>query len=224
MILLVYIEGFCVAHIWKYLYDEIKKNDKLSNNKKRDHIVAFSMCELIMSFYLIIYGIVCLAFVLGLLFYHTKIVCTNITTKEMLKKLWDNPFGNGFNRNWEYNTQSMLLPEIKKYSILDILRCGKENDFDYKEFERQQLFQQEMNNNNNNENYNFNEISKNYIEAKNAENKNFSNINNNNNNFKKRRRVINIDPNNDDMNEIPDLENNTKDDNNNYLYAPIDNK
>jgi palmitoyltransferase ZDHHC9/14/18 len=223
-ILLLYIEGFCIAHIAKYLHDEIKKNDKLPNREKRDHIVAFSMCELIMSFYLIIYGIVCLAFVLGLLFYHTKIVCTNITTKEMLKKLWDNPFGNGFNRNWEYNTQSMLLPEIKKYSILDILRCGKENDFDYKEFERQQLFQQEMNNNNNNENYNFNEISKNYIEAKNAENKNFSNINNNNNNFKKRRRVINIDPNNDDMNEIPDLENNTKDDNNNYLYAPIENK
>ena len=177
------------------------------------------MCELIMSLYLIIYGIVCLAFVMGLLLYHTKIVCTNTTTKEMLKKLWDNPFGNGYNRNWEYNVQNTLFPEVKKYSILDILRCGKENDFEYKEFERQQMFQQEMNNNNNID-YNFNEISKNYIEVKNSENNDFNNINN----FKNRRRVINIDPNNDDMNEIPDLENNTNDDNNNYFFAPIDNK
>ena len=92
-----------------------------------------------MSLYLIIYGIVCLAFVMGLLLYHTKLVCTNTTTKEMLKKLWDNPFGNGYNRNWEYNVQNTLFPEVKKYSILDILRCGKENDFEYKEFERQQM-------------------------------------------------------------------------------------
>ena len=225
-ILLVYIEGFCVAHIWKYLYDEIKKNDKLSNNKKRDHIVAVSLCDLIMSMFLIIYGIVCLAFVLGLLFYHTKLVCTNTTTKEMLKKLWNNPFGNGYNRNMEYNVINTLDPEIKKYSILDILRNGKENDFEYKEFEKQKLFQQEFNYHNLNpdnlDNHNLNDLSNNYLKAKNGDENN--NINNNNINNNRRRKVFNIDPNNDDMDDYPDIEKNEDEINNNYFSAPIDNK
>ena len=227
-ILLAYIEGFCVAHIWKYLYDEIKKNDRLSNNKKRDHIVAFSLCELIMSLFLIIYGIVCLAFVLGLLFYHTKLVCTNTTTKEMLKRIWKNPFGNGYNRNMEYNVINTLNPEIKKYSILDILRNGKENDFEYKEFERQKLFQQEFNYHNLNpdnlDNHNLNDLSNNYWKARNGNEKN-NNMNNNNNiNNNRRRKVFNIDPNKDDMNDFPDLEKNEDEINNNYFSAPIDNK
>ena len=149
-LLLFYIEGFCIAHIWKYLYDEIKKNDKKSSANKRDHIAAYTLCDLIMSLYLIIYGVVCLAFILGLLIYHTNLVITNSTTKEMLKLLWDNPFGNGFNRNFEYNFYNSLFPEIKKYSILDILRSGKKNDYEHKEFERMKFLQHEFNYKNNN--------------------------------------------------------------------------
>ena len=58
-----------------------------------------------------------------------------------------------------YNT---LFPEIKKYSILDILRSGKSNDFNYKEFERMKFLQQEFNykndNNQINDNKRFNNI------------------------------------------------------------------
>ena len=161
-LLLFYIEAFCIAHIWKYLHDEIKKNDRRSKGNKRDHIAAYCLCDVIMSLYLIIYGIVCLAFVLGLLLYHTNLVITNTTTKEMLKFVWDNPFGNGFNRNLEYNMHNTLFPEIKKYSILDILRSGKSNDFNYKEFERMKFLQQEFNykndNNQINDNKRFNNI------------------------------------------------------------------
>jgi len=219
-VLLVYIEGFCIAHIWKYLHDEIKKNDKLSSNKKRDHIVAVSLCDVIMSLFLIIYGVVCLAFVLGLLFYHTRMVCTNTTTKEMLKKIWNNPFGNGYNRNLSYNTINTLNPEIKKYSILDILRNGKDNDFKYKEFERQKFLQQAFNyqnfNPNNFDNNNLNIMSKHYMEAKNF------NPNNDMNNIRNRR-VVNIDPNNEYTNENSDIEKNIDDNNNNnYFSAPID--
>ena len=210
-----------MSHIYGNIY-----NDKLSNNKKRDHIVAVSLCDLIMSMFLIIYGIVCLAFVLGLLFYHTKLVCTNTTTKEMLKKLWNNPFGNGYNRNMEYNVINTLDPEIKKYSILDILRNGKENDFEYKEFEKQKLFQQEFNYHNLNpdnlDNQNLNDLSNNYLKAKNEDENN--NINNNNMNNNRRRKVFNIDPNNDDMDDYPDIEKNEDEINNNYFSAPIDNK
>ena len=204
--LLLYIEGFCIAHIWKYLYDQITENNKKSSAQKRDHIAAYSLCDLIISLYLIIYGAVCLAFVLGLLFYHTNLVLTNATTKEMLKNLWDNPFGNGFNRSKRYNIDNTLLPEIKKYSILDILRCGKSNDFNYKEFEKLKFLQQEFNYKNRNNNNVFN-----------------NNNNNNNNNFHRHninRKVINIDPNND-INEVPEMEESRDDNNYNSLKNNI---
>ena len=212
-IMLVYIEAFSIAHIWKYLHDEINKNDKLNEQNKRDHIVAFSLCELIMDLYLIIYGIACLAFVLGLLFYHTKLVCTNTTTKEMLKSLWKNPFGNGFNRNWEYNVVNSFMPEIKKYSILDILRNGKNNDFEYKEQEKKKFLQQEFNyQNQNNNNIDVNNIGSKYWEMKKS-------MGDNNNPNKK---VFNIDPNND-INEMQEIQGPT-DNNNNYFSVPIDNQ
>ena len=126
--LLLYIEIFCIAHIWKYLYDKISENSERPISKRRDHIAAKSLCDLIMSLYLIVYGIVCLAFTLALAFYHTKLIFTNTTTKEVLKGLWENPFGNPFNKKWDYNMYNSLSPEIKKYSILDILRSGKRNN------------------------------------------------------------------------------------------------
>ena len=101
--MLLYLEGFCIAHIWKYLHDNLKENDEKLERDKRNHIVAYSLCDLIISLYLIIYGIVCMAFTLSLLFYHTTLVITNTTTKEMLKHIWNNPFGNSFNRNFDYN-------------------------------------------------------------------------------------------------------------------------
>jgi hypothetical protein len=126
--LLIYIEIFCIAHIWKYLYDKISENKENPLSKRRKHIASHSLCDLIMSLYLIIYGIVCLAFTLALVLYHTKLIFTNTTTKEVLKLLWENPFGNPFNRKWDYNMHNSLSPEIKKYSILDILRSGMRNN------------------------------------------------------------------------------------------------
>ena len=40
----------------------------------------------------------------------------------------------------------------------------------------------------------------------------------------RRRKVFNIDPNNDDMDDYPDIEKNENEINNNYFSAPIDNK
>ena len=126
--LLLYLEIFCIAHIWKYLYDKINENNEKPLSKRREHISALSLCDLIMSLYLIVYGIVCLSFTIALAFYHTLLIFTNTTTKEVLKSLLKNPFGNPFNRKWDYNVYNTLSPEIKKYSILDILRSGKRNN------------------------------------------------------------------------------------------------
>ena len=59
------------------------------------------------------------------------------------------------------------------------------------------------------------------MKAKNGDENN--NINNNMNN-NRRRKVFNIDPNNDDMDDYPDIEKNEDEINNNYFSAPIDNK
>jgi hypothetical protein len=182
--MLLYLEVFCVAHIWKYLYDKLEKNSCKPSGQKRDHIVSLTLCDLIMSLYLIIYGIICLAFTLGLLFYHTRLVFTNTTTKEKLKFIWNNPFGNSFNRNFDYNMLNTLLPDIKKYSLLDILRSGKKtNNFNLKEQERQRILQQQFSHNNfinNNNNYNYNNVD-NYNNFTQFENNNRNMINDNSN-------------------------------------------
>ena len=187
-IMLLYLEAFCIAHIWKYLHDNLQENKEKIDMQKRHHIVAYSLCDLIMSLYLIIYGILCLDFTLGLLFYHTNLVINNATTKEMLKHLWKNPFGNPFNRNLNCNLDSALFPHIKKYSILDILRNGKKFTNEER-FERERYFQRQYYNNMNNY---------------------YNNMNNNNMNNKK---IINIDP-NQDLDENYEMKIN---DNNNYM-------
>ena len=205
--MLIYLEAFCIAHIWKYLYDNLDENKNKKGYEKRQQIVAYSLCDLIICLYLIIYGILCMSFTLGLLFYHTSLIINNTTTKEMLKFLWKNPFGNYYNRDFDYNIQNSLLPEIKKYSILDILRNGKKErrEIEIHNFYPQQNYNNNIGDFNNNNMYDFN-----------------NNYNNKNINtsmvptlINKEKKVINIDPNQDiNINEI-------KKNNENY-YMEID--
>jgi hypothetical protein len=210
--MLLYLEGFCIAHIWKYLYDNLKDNDEKLDRDKRNHIVAYSLCDLIMSLYLIIYGIVCLAFTLSLLFYHNILVATNTTTKELLKNTWENPFGNPYNRKFGYNLYNAMFPEIKKYSLLDILRNGKKMS-NSERLERERNLQLQYYNKKNYNNYN--QMNNMFNNMDNFENMNINNLknldanylnNNSNNNFHNNlnqpipqndRKIINIDPNRD---------------------------
>ena len=159
--MILYLEIFCIAHISKYLYNNIQDYEYEVKTKKKNHIVAYSLCDVIISLYLIIYGVVCLAFSLGLFLYHTYLITNNTTTKEVLKFIWKNPFGNPYNRNCEYNSNNSLFPEVKKYSILDILRNGKRtNDSEGKEKHFNKLYQYNIYNNDNLIN-NYNEQSSN---------------------------------------------------------------
>ena len=214
-ILYFYIEGFCIALIWKHLHDNKRDNNEKKKGEKRDHMTAYSLCDDIMNIYLIIYGIACLSFTLGLLFYHILLICTNTTTKEYLKSTLMNPFGNAYDRNLCYNLQESLNPRIKKYSILDILRSGKQMTyFQIREMERNRMLREEMghaqntyqdfqNNNNNyyenqNMEVNVNNDANNDISSNNIYN-NYQ-MNNNNNSFQQpfMKTIVNIDPNVED--------------------------
>ena len=196
--MLLYLIAFCVAHIFKYCYDKIQENDEKQNTKKRDHIVAYSLCDVIISLYLIFYCIVCLSFTIGLFIYHSYLILNNTTTKEVLKKIWNNKFGNPYKRDLNYNLYNSILPEIKRYSILDILRNGKKTNFG-------QIY-----NNNNFKNFNYNNF-----------NNNFTNnqiLNEQNND--KRNIDLNIDTNKIITNKN-DFENNNSEENNNTSFNAL---
>jgi hypothetical protein len=111
-----------IISIAKKIYEVISINKNLSENEIKQNIISKALCEVIISLYIIIYNILILIFIFGLLLYHMKLILYNTTTKEDLKNSWENPQGNPYQRGKKINCQNSLLPEIKKYSILNILR------------------------------------------------------------------------------------------------------
>ena len=109
-------------YIYKKVSEIISKNKKLPKNQQKEHIISYALAEVTIFLYIIIYSIISLLFIVGLLFYHIKLIHNNITTKEDLKNYWDIPFGNPFSRNRLLNWKNSLFPLIQKYSILSILR------------------------------------------------------------------------------------------------------
>ena len=126
-ILLIYLSILSIIYIYKNISGAISKNKNLPEKKKINNIISYSLAEVIIFIYIIIYNIIILIFTLGLLWYHIKLIYNNTTTKEDLKNYWHHPFGNFFDRKKFVNWKNSLFPLIKKYSLLEILR-KKVND------------------------------------------------------------------------------------------------
>lgn len=62
-----------------------------------------------------------MVFTTGLFIYHTKLIVSNMTTKEELKHFFDNLFGNPYKRNTKMHLKQILFPAIEKKSIIDVL-------------------------------------------------------------------------------------------------------
>ena len=54
------------------------------------------------------------------------LILSNTTTKEQLKKLFENPFGNKFRRWASFNFKYILFPNKPKKSLPDLLKFGEE--------------------------------------------------------------------------------------------------
>lgn len=111
-----------ITSIAKNIYEAISINKNLPENEKNKNIISKALSEVVISLYIIIYNILILIFIFGLLLYHIKLIFDNTTTKEDLKNCWDHPQGNPFQRGKKLNSKNALFPDIKKYSILNILR------------------------------------------------------------------------------------------------------
>ena len=165
-ILICLIIIFCVYYLIEQITEIIEKNNLLENDQKIKNIASYSLTEVIMSLYIIIYEGLVMIFVTGLFIYHTKLVLRNITTKEDIKKFWENPLGNPYFRtNKKINVINSLFPLKQKKSVIDIFKEGihyeippgekKEEikeDIDKKEEgnNNEQIIYQENNNNQNN--------------------------------------------------------------------------
>ena len=111
---------FCLFHIIKTIIDLVKDN----NNNKNINIASYSLTEVIMSIYIIIYEAITMIFVTGLFIYHTKLVLKNTTTKEDIKSFWRNSQGNPYFRTKKQNIKLALFPQKQKYSVIDIFEKG----------------------------------------------------------------------------------------------------
>ena len=111
-----------IISIAKKIHKAVSINKNLPENEIKQNIISKALCEVIISLYIIIYNILILIFIFGLLLYHMKLILNNTTTKEDLKNSWENPQGNPYQRAKKINCKNSLLPEIKKYSILNLLR------------------------------------------------------------------------------------------------------
>ena len=122
---------FCIIHIVQKVKDFSDLNKKLPPQIRKEHITAFSFCEVIMSVYLIIFNLFFIGFTTPLILYHINLILTDTTTKEKLRNAFYH--GNPFSRNKWQNMKNVLFPTIKKYSILDILRGDYKEICDNKE-------------------------------------------------------------------------------------------
>ena len=119
---------FCIYYLIKRITEIVKENNHLEENEKIKNIASYSLTEVIMPLYIIIYEGLVMIFVTGLFIYHTKLVLKNMTTKEDIKKFWENPQGNPYIRNLnKINIQNSLFPIKQKKSVIDIFKKGLPN-------------------------------------------------------------------------------------------------
>lgn len=114
----------CVCHIILKTTDNIKtKCDNTISDKNK--IYQHSFGETIMSLYVFIYVCITMIFTTELLIFHIRLVINNRTTKEELKFLFLNPFGNPFKRGLSFNFSKIIFPEKAKMSLINILTYNK---------------------------------------------------------------------------------------------------
>ena len=111
---------FGIIRIVNQVNDYSDINNYLPENENINHLTAFSLDEVVMSFYLIIYCVFFMYFTTRLFIYHIILILTNSTTKEKLKNAYI--MGNPYTRNVCQNIKNILCPRVKKHDILEILR------------------------------------------------------------------------------------------------------
>ena len=154
--LICLIINFCLYYLIKRISEVVEENNSYAEPIKIKNIASYSLTEVIMSLYIIIYEGIVMIFVTGLFIYHTKLILQNMTTKEDIKFFWKNPQGNPFFRTYKkINIINSLFPQKQKKSLIDIFKEGFRKEISLEE-EKEKIKieiqpEEEENNNNNNQ-------------------------------------------------------------------------
>ena len=204
---------FCIYYLIKRITEIVKENNHLEENEKIKNIASYSLTEVIMSLYIIIYEGLVMIFVTGLFIYHTKLVLKNMTTKEDIKKFWENPQGNPYIRNLnKINIQNSLFPIKQKKYVINIFKKGLPNLIPPEE-EKEKIMKVKNDDNN--------EDNKNQIVGEHSFNQNNSPRKDKNNNEKKENTYNNIEQSTGiNGNKVKILEN--KDVNSDFISEKLD--
>jgi hypothetical protein len=117
------------------------KNNGLYKGKE----IQISFGNVVVAIWLICYVSISMIFTTGLLIFHINIAKFDKTTREELKKLFINPFSNPYQRTLKQNFKNILIPNIKRTSILDELKNNKNKYMKYIESEEKRKKKNEEN-------------------------------------------------------------------------------
>ena len=121
---------------------KIKNNlndDNLKREYSKNDLIKLSFGQILISLYIFIYICITMIFTTGLLIFHIRMVISNTTTKEELKKFFKNPFRNPYARNTLFNIKSIIFPKRPKMSLVNIF------DYNKKMFDEQVKYFKEKN-------------------------------------------------------------------------------
>ena len=108
----------CISHI------AIKIRKDRIYNKDDKKVIQKSFGNSIMSLYIFIYVCITMIFTTELLIFHMRLVFKNKTTKEELKKIFNNPFGNLYERSKSLNFNNVIFPKNPKLSLIELLNIN----------------------------------------------------------------------------------------------------
>ena len=111
--------AICITHIVLNTKKALKNKPEDENRNK---IIQKSFGESIISLYIFIYVCITMIFTTELLIFHIRMVLSNVTTKEELKKIFKNPFGNPYARSIGKNFKYIICPKKAKMSLVDLLK------------------------------------------------------------------------------------------------------
>jgi palmitoyltransferase ZDHHC9/14/18 len=114
-ILTVYMVVFSICHIAIFAQEKVEELET-------DNEVALAFNDTIVSFFIIIICLLSMIFTTGLLVYHTGLILNNLTTKEELKHVYNNPFGNPYFHTKRRNIRNTLCPKLPQPSLLERMR------------------------------------------------------------------------------------------------------
>ena len=127
----IFVALFSVVFISAKIAFDVKhyKNNNLYKGKE----IQIAFGNVVVAIWLICYVSISMIFTTGLLIFHINIIKFDKTTREELKKLFLNPFSNPYQRTLKQNLKHILIPNIKRTSILDELKSNKNEYIKYLE-------------------------------------------------------------------------------------------